>query len=444
MPFNKEFASGESLIWLQNSEAIKRFDGIVARKERELVEPELLEVARRGWVPKRVIAVDGSNVTHKVQNGFPGAEASLISISVVRLDITQLAAAAENSIPRPSVFHEMERAATVDAVLPGANVVRRTVETDTPAAYFREELFRTLDDGTVSRGHETLLDTLRVLTAHRKRRIGCPISGCGRGDLPIPEGQATCPCGKEVIFETDSLRLDERFNEIGSNGEVHGEFRHLLEVLVLLNILRYFARPDRVRYLRDTAFVLDGPLAMFGHTAWLTPYIRDELDRINLLLKQETEHDLALFGFEKSGRFYDHFEDIDWSDVRGPRGRLPARTLVVPNRVYINRNIVFRPDNAKPHGADTYFGRKLLYKTRSGDHAVINTAMLTPASRDFDRTDAAAFPRVGDILDVMDHLSTYLYDDGFMPLVRAHAHAAIPLQKGADLLSSLFEENKKT
>jgi hypothetical protein len=61
-------------------------------------------------------------------------------------------------------------------------------------------------------------------------------------------------------------------------------------------------------------------------------------------------------------------------------------------------------------------------------------------SEDFSNTSMDAFPRLGDALNVLDHLSTYLYQDGFMPLVRAHAHAAIPLKRGTNILLGLFGE----
>jgi hypothetical protein len=442
MPFDREYTSGESLIWLQNSEALKRFEGTVDTRPGDRHGPSQLNPHRRGWMPSRVIAIDGSNITHKVKNGFPGAEAGLIVISVVRIDLSKLASAPPGAIPRPQLFRDMERARTVEAVLPGANVVRKHVRLDTPVRYFRSEIFHTLSNGHVSAGHESLLDTLRALTVGRKHPILCPNERCN-SRLELRQGTFECNVCGELLYETDALRLDERFSEVGSNGEVHGEFRHLLEVLVLLNMLRYFADQDheeRVHYLQDAAFVLDGPLAMFGHTAWLTPYIREELQRISTFVKSHTGEHLALLGFEKSGKFCDHFEQIDWSDERGPRGLYEPGTAILPDRLYINRNIVYRPDDKKAHGADTYFGRKVLYKTSSGRHAVINTSMVTKQSEDFDRVDLLSYPRLADILDVMDHLSTYLYNDGFMPLVRAHAHAAIPLQKGCDILTSLFDD----
>lgn len=441
MGFVGEKASGDSLVWLQNSSSIKEFEGEIQTRAIESVDPQTIDIERRGWVPKRVIAIDGSNVAHKVQNGFPGADASLLMISVVRIDLTKLVSSSNEEMTMPHVFRDMEDARTVDAVLPGANIVRKSVSDDTPLRYFRDEVFKTLERGTVSQGHETLLETLYAIVGDRESSIKCPIEDCTRTGLNVDKGVTACPCGNGRLLYTDTLRLFERFNDLGSNGEVHGEYRHLVEVLVLLNILRYFANKKRAHFLSECAFVLDGPLAMFGHTAWLTKNIKDELKRINTIVRDETGQDMALFGLEKSGQFVAHFEDIDWCDGSGPRGKIPNGTVIAPTKRYVHRNIVFRPDNAKPHGKDTYFGRKILYKTRSSNHAVLNCAMLNDASDDFDRNDPSCYPRLGDILDIMDHLSTYLYQDGFMPLVRAHAHAAIPLQKGTDILSSLFEDS---
>ncbi|HVM81920.1 MAG TPA: hypothetical protein VMU06_23060, partial [Stellaceae bacterium] len=119
--------------------------------------------------------------------------------------------------------------------------------------------------------------------------------------------------------------------------------------------------------------------------------------------------------------------------------RYRPKTVITPDTRYIHRNVVFRPEDAKPYGGIVYFGRKILYKTASGAHTVINSAIVNDAGCDFSNITLDVFPRLGDTLDVMDHLSTYLYQDGFMPLVRANAHAAIPLEKGARLLEKIFE-----
>lgn len=440
MAFEGQYATGESMLRLENSEVFKAFKGTI----RELavgqeVRPAPAVVSRRNFLPTRVVAIDGSTVTADLRNGLPLAEATLLTVSIVSIDLRKLRDI-EDPLPNPSVFYDMEKASTYEGVLPGANVVRRDFADDTPSRYFREQVFD-LFKARLDASHEPLNETVRAMARERPtpRPPRCPIEGCNN---PLTAGfnEYVCGCERsEKLFETDAFRFVERFSENASNGEAHGLVRHILEVASLINFLRYFAAsPDRLHYLRDNVFVLDGPLAVFGPPAWLAPLVRAELTRINTLCREQGGFDLAVFGFEKTGAFVEHFERLDFDANAGPRSKYAPGSTILPDASYINRYIALRPADAKPHGADTYFGRKVFYKTASGEHAVITTAMVNEASQDFRRTDQECYPRLGDMLDVLDHLATYLYRDGFMPLVRAHAHAAIPLRLGTDVIRSLF------
>jgi hypothetical protein len=441
MPFENEVATGESLISLEKSAALREFEGTIAvRADAVGRDPApLVAVPRTDWLPRRVIAIDGSSITQRVQNGFPGAECSLVMLSVVFIDISKLARIEPNVIPSPRIFNEMDRAHTLDAVLPGSNVVRRGDPADSPRRYFRSTVFDALG-GRLDEHHETLMETVRKIAPGRNADIECPVDDCHRR---YTGGRDAHPCGchrGETLFETDTLRFHERFNDVGPNGEVHGEVRHVLEVLALVNILRFFEAPERIHFLKDCVFVLDGPLAVFGQPAWLAPHIRAEIIRISASVRAATGGDLLVIGIEKTGQYVTHFEDLDWTDAGGPRSRFEPGATLIPDARYVNRNIVFRPEASKPSGVDTYFGRKVFYKTRNSAHAALNVAMTNAAATDFMDTSMAAFPRLGDALNVLDHLSTYLYQDGFMPLVRAHAHAAIPLRRGTDIINGLFGE----
>ncbi len=443
MPFEGEYATGESLLSLEQSAAFREFQGrIRARTSAAPAAPHILTMQRRPWLPTRVIAVDGSHLSETVRNGFPVAEATLLKISVVSLDLQKLEAAQKEEIPSPRVFYDMENAKPFDWVLPGANIDRPNVEGDTPRRFFRESVFEAFN-GRIDSSHETLLETIRAVVGgpHAPARApGCPVEDCAEPLCP-GTGAYKCPCERAApLWETDALRFAERFSEVSTNGEAHGEVRHVLEVISLINILRYFARDaDGLRYLRDNVFLLDGPLALFGHPAWLTPYLRRELVRIAELCRHHG-FEPAVFGYHKGGVFAEHFEMLDHSPESGPRSVYPHGTAFALDAEYINRNITLRPPGSKPHGQDTYLGRTVFYKTVTGEHAVFTTAMTNEASQDFRRCDLACYPRLGDVLQVLDHLGTYLYRDGFVPLIRAHAHAAIPLRRGADMIRSLFAD----
>lgn len=440
MPFENEYASGDSLLHFQKSESWKEFEGVVASREDAgpSVALNTLNPYRRDWTPYRVIAIDGSNITHQVRNGFPGADAAIVMISIVLIDIAKLSSSSSDEIPSPRMFSEMDDARVIDTVLPGANVIRKSIRNDSPTKYFRNSLYQTLN-GRIDSNFESLLETLRAITVQRAEpEIKCPLEDCAH-DYVSAQGCYQCTCERqELLYETDELRIHQRFQENGSNGEVHGEVRHILEILALLNVLRYYACEQRVAMFRDCAFVLDGPLGIFGQPAWLLPYVKRELQRINAFVRRWTGEDIVVFGIEKGGQFVEHFNNLDWTDKDGPRSKYKTGTLLTPSIDYIHRNIVFRAPGQKPWGDITYYGRKVLYKTRSGEHAVINTAMLNDAASDVANVSEEAYPRIGDMLDIVDRLSTYLYKDGFMPLVRANAHAAVPLKRGINILEELF------
>src|SRR5262249_10422070 len=262
MPFDKEIATGESLLALQKSAALRDFEGVIAILDGTVDRDPapVLELQRDGWLPRRIVAIDGSNITHKVKNGFPGAEATLLMLSVVFIDLSKLAAVAPNEIPSPRIFNEMDKASTLDAVLPGSNIHRGG--NDTPQRFFRKQVYDAIE-GRLDPTHETLLDTLREITAGRTADIPFPIEDCNqRHTAGVRQYKCACKRGED-LFETDAFRFHERFNELGSNGEVHGEVRHVLEVLSLVNLLRYFEDDTRIHYLKQSTFVLDGPLAVF-------------------------------------------------------------------------------------------------------------------------------------------------------------------------------------
>ena len=332
----------------------------------------------------------------------------------------------------------MERCDALDAVLPGRNVTERDHPNDSPQRFFRRTIYRALD-GPIEAGHESLLDTFTAITEDRGGgEIRCPIEDCPERLTPTSHC-STCHCPRsEAIYPTDALRLHERFDETGPNGQVFTLAQQVIEHLALVNILRYCEKAGNPAFIRDTAFVMDGPLALFGMSAWLRVWIGREIRRIHLRYAHGDHPGILLMGVEKTGQFLEHLKQLDWSDRDGPGAVIPDGTAMAPSKDYIHEHIVNRPLEAKDFGNQTYYGRKILYKNRKGQHSAITTPIVNASGQDKNCTDTEAFPRLGEALNILDDLSTYLYEDGFAPLVRAHAHAAIPLKAGTEILHQLF------
>ena len=94
----------------------------------------------------------------------------------------------------------------------------------------------------------------------------------------------------------------------------------------------------------------------------------------------------------------------------------------------------------KPHGIDTYFGRKVFYKTKSGARIVATLPILTPEARNRDDIRPERYPRLADAMSLLDSLVSSRYPNALAPLVAAHAEAAIPLNLGRKVLEQLAKE----
>ncbi len=391
-------------------------------------------------LPDLVVAIDGSKAEVQVQNGYPGAEVGYLTVASVLLNLKEIDMLDGLRPVDPLQFRKTEQAASVDAALPGSNVVTgiHSYARDS----FRETVFNVLNDRIVDEQDRTrLIETFEALLAlkplHRDGQR-CPYDyrGCER-KFNITTGVKSCECSEaRPIFPTDALRIHEGFRDIGTNGEAFGEVMQVWERLLLVHLLRCFERRNWLDRTTRLAFFLDGPLAVFGHPAWLSAAISTELKRINTKVHAATGEDLMILGIEKTGEFVAHFEQIDRTDTPGEQRFTPG-TYLLPTDAYIKERVIFS-DSPKRYGLDTYFGRKFLYKSRRGSRIVASLPFLSDVQDTLDGDDAAAvFPNFGTACALIDKLASSRFQNALTPLVSAHAQAAIPLHLGAKVLEQL-------
>lgn len=448
MPYRGERATGDSLWRMEENPSVQAFRGAIRVRSHGSDEglPPIVAPTRRQNDIRRIVAVDGSTVTRAVQNGFPMAEAALFNAAVIVIKVGELRRFDRDNIPSPSQLRELENVATMSAVLPGQNVVGLRTEQDVPRKFFRQtirqELNFKLDDS-----HESLLGTFHAIAADAIKgsaTFQCPIEDCGQGPNGKVRRRTTdgpCECGRaETLYSTDSLRIHERFHDHGTCEQAFTAFRMVTEHLLMMNIIRYFHQRLDPSCFDRTAFVIDGPLAIFGMPAWLKEHVQTEVATIHGRLTQAGRPGILLMGIEKTGQFTEHLEELDWRETEGQRQGLPNGTAFVPTTEYVYKHIAPSPNGTKAYGQAVHYGRKVMYKSRNGQHAVLMTPIVNDAGEEPNSTMADAFPRLGDALDVVDDLYSHLYSDGFIPLIRANAHAAIPLRQGHGMLAELFED----
>ena len=134
MPYDGEYATGHTLARLVDNPAVRDFDGEIKKSTSTTAGalPATIEPRRGSTRVKRLIAIDGSTVTTRVENGHPGAEASLLNIAAVVIalarlrELAQMGKSAVEPIPSPAAVRELENCDTLSAVLPGRNVIGRS------------------------------------------------------------------------------------------------------------------------------------------------------------------------------------------------------------------------------------------------------------------------------------------------------------------------------
>lgn len=440
MSYESEFASYRPLHRIAEAERVRALLGRARNLPPSSSTPAVTPrnaPAAGGTLPDLVVAIDGSYAEVDVRNGYPGAKVGYCTVASVLLNLGELEKLDVERPVDPVAFRKTEEAATIDAALPGTNVVIRTHTSARDS--FREALYEVLHDEVVDEEDGTrLLDTYEALLALKpqSRPPICPYDydGCDQHLNPA-DGVSSCIClKKRAIFSTDGLRIHERFHDAGSNGEALGEVMQVWERLILVHLLRCFERRGWLDKISRLAFFLDGPLAVFGHPAWLSAAISTELKRLDTAVRARTGEDLIVLGIEKTGTFVAHFDELDQTETGEPR--FSPRSYILPTDSYIKERIIFST-SAKRYGEDTYFGRKFFYKTAGGARIVANIPFLTAAQDTLASDDISLYPQFPAVFGLLDKLVSARFPNALSPIVSAHAQAAIPLQLGAKVLQQL-------
>ncbi|MEP7336873.1 MAG: DNA double-strand break repair nuclease NurA [Acidobacteriota bacterium] len=448
MPYEGEFAQYRSLRRIAESEKVKQLLGEYKIRDTtgEAAFPDTIsvdELPSSDWKPDWVLAVDGSHHEVPVRNGFPGAEASYLTVASVLLDVDKIRRLDSNRPVDPKVFRTTEQADSIDWAFPGCNVI--SAGESSAKDSLRKSLLEVLINQQMSADGETLLDTYEALLAYKPtggQDQKCPYEDCPVNDGAYRRGSGKYVCGCQdarTLYSTDALRIYEGMNPAGTNGKMFAEIMQVLERVWVVHILRTFEKKRWLPLLQKIAVVVDGPLAIFGHPAWLSQAIVKELSRLNAVAKSATNgQDILMIGIEKTGEFVEHFRQIDL-DENGGAGKFQSRRVALLTDSYIKRNIIFS-ESPKPYGRDTYFGRKFLYKTQSGAQIVAMLPFLEEKHSDISTAEISQFPRLSDAVGLLDSLVSSRYPNALSPLVAANAEAAIPLNLGKKVLEKLAKE----
>src|SRR5689334_5634667 len=96
MPYDGEYAQYKPIHRIAENERVKALLGnyrIRTRATDEAAEETHLvmgDMQPSGWSPHLVLAIDGSYSSIAIQNGFPGAEATYVTVASVLIDAAKM------------------------------------------------------------------------------------------------------------------------------------------------------------------------------------------------------------------------------------------------------------------------------------------------------------------------------------------------------------------
>ena len=391
-------------------------------------------------LPRYVVASDASKSDTPISDKLPSTQIGFLKVSHVLVDMQKYAGLVDpvNRFVDPFKVAEMHRAASpITFTMPGSNIRYRGINNVRDG--FRRALFDQLSiDRSESQSDHVLARMLVALNSNALTLSSCPCCSARPGPMfDLGNLLRQCAgCGADV-YATDFLRLHEGISDFGNNASAMTRMMNAVEHLLLAGFISQVleAQPQA---LADIAFVLDGPLGIFGEPAKLSQRLQALIHRVNTRLAQMGLQPMLVLGLQKTGGVMDHALLLERF--------LPDGVLRIIDDDYRNQFITGGDSPAANFGNETYYGQDFLFKTESG--RIFNFAIPYPfEDKTFGgggRSFALAkveMARYGTLIeracDLIRHFEMDLYDNSLVPVALAHRHASISLVPGGKVLDLL-------
>lgn len=458
MPYKGELASKASHFDIvKNPDIIKFLDEcdylvIPSDKEGENIASHFFSATSfyAPALPGSIIAFDGSRHESSINDRLPSTKVGYIKVSSVLIKLDEFNALKNGSYVDPfKVAKLQDNTTSLTITVPSANIrwqgkdsVRDGFRFAVDNYFYGEKTRFKADDPRTS-----LRTTLFHLAHRRPGNMGtssplslkinrCPSCENGPIELEDKSEQQHCPYCQAEIYPTDSLRLWEEVADYQSNLTVITRLMLLVEHLMPIHYIRYIAENNALDTLAETAFFIDGPLSIFGPSAWLHLVIMRFLADINSRLKAKNFQQLLILGLQKSGQIFDHVQLID---------RFIERNRIFPvSDEYRYKFILPGRDTAgNGFGFETYYGQDFIYKTNSGRTFILGLPYPFPSKLipgiDFIQSKVALglYKELPRALALINHFETDLYENAVVPIALANKYTAISLVPGGRVLDIL-------
>jgi hypothetical protein len=386
-------------------------------------------------LPNFVVASDASKSDAPINNKLPSTQLGFIKVSHVLIAMDKYAELIDPTTRFVDPFKAAalhRNAQPITYVLPGSNIKYRGAATVKDG--FRRAVY---DQFTANRrdgaNRLVLTETLLLLNNGRLTIPKCPCCS-SQIDLDFSSQQTVraCPSCRVNVYATDWLRLHEGISDFGNNASamtrVMNAVEHLLLGAFILELLN-----NSPAALSSIAFVIDGPLALFGEPAKLHQRLMFLIHQANAKLSSLGYEPVLIMGLQKTGNVMDHARLLEKF--------LPNGVIKVIDDSYRQTYITGSDSASENFGHETYYGQDFLFKTERG--RIFNFALPYPfpdkVSSDGDFANRKVIlTGYGSLTeracDLIRYFELDLYDNAIVPVALAHRHASISLVPGGKVL----------
>lgn len=411
---------------------------------------------------KNIFVIDGSkfDTSTGLNNEI---NVSLININQCVINIPKMVSYLKNSFALPQEYNEIKEDITFNALLPLKGLKAKNISDEKD--FFRLFFYSILKDNSnrilnwlESQGEtitykETLLDTYISLLSNLTNITSGVISPCpeckkasrslgikvfkGKNNEWQHTVNCKCSVNPKICYITDLLQFYEQLSGESSTEALTTQIMLVLERIMLINLIRNLKYNNLNHILENSAFVMDGSLAIYSHASWLSSAICEEI------FKLKHEHNLLILGIEKTGAFVEHLKKINHVFQDPP---LKKGTLFFLDDSYIKNHIKLY-DNDNFYGEKNYFGKKLFYKNHLDKLFVVNLAFEDEGDKFLHfnerntKEQREKCSRMDDLIMLLENFSSNAYQNALSFISMANEGAALSSsQTGRKLLNDFINE----
>ena len=158
------------------------------------------------------------------------------------------------------------------------------------------------------------------------------------------------------MYITDYLRLNEAVDLEFGNNTILTRLAQVSEQLININAIDSLLKHRSYNILSKTAFIIDGPLAIYGEPAKLNKSILKYLHNISKLIDKE----IIYFGILKTGAAKDHF-NLLIKRINDKDNKVSEDSFLLIDDEYRFKYIQKAPKENKYFGQEVLFGQDYLF-----------------------------------------------------------------------------------